>query len=396
MGGPVGIGVAGLSRAFALMAPTFAGHPGVRLVAAADPRAEARAAFAAQFGGTAHASVEAMCADPAVELVYVASPHHLHLEHALAAFAHKSHVMVEKPMALTLADCDRMIAAAAASGCKLMVGHSHSFDRPYLAAAGIVASGKLGPVRMITAANYTDFMYRPRRPEELSTETGGGVIFSQAAHQVDIVRLLAGGLVRSVNAVVGRWDPDRPTEGAYQAMLTFEGGAVASLTYNGYGHFDSDELFDWRGELGQRKDAGAHGAARLRLDAAGRDGEAALKDARAFGNAPATASAALVGHNHFGQVIVSCERGDLRPVPDGVHVYLGRERSFIDLGAPALPRPEVVEEIVSVLRQGQAMLHSGEWGRATLEVCLGMLGSARTGQPMPMSRQCRARLVVPA
>jgi phthalate 4,5-cis-dihydrodiol dehydrogenase len=387
MGGPVGIGVAGLSRAFVLMAPTFAGHPDVRLVAAADPRAEARSAFTAQYGGRAYDSVEALCSDPAVELIYVASPHQFHCAQALAAFAQKRHVMVEKPMALTLEDCDRMVAAAEKAGCHLLVGHSHSFDRPYLAAAAVIASGEAGPVRMITALNHTDFMYRPRRPEELSTEAGGGVIFSQAAHQVDIVRLLAGGQVRSVSATVGRWDPSRPTEGAYQATLLFEGGAVAALTYNGYGHFDSDELFDWRGELGQRKDAMAHGAARQRLEAAGQAGEAALKDARAFGAAAAAPTPAPVSHNHFGQIIVSCERGDLRPVPDGVHVYLDRERRFIDLGAPALPRPEVVEEIVAVLRGGRAPLHSGAWGRATLEVCLGMLESARTGQPVPMMRQ---------
>ena len=46
---------------------------------------------------------------------------------------------------------------------------------------------------MITALNYTDFLYRPRRPEELDTAQGGGAVFNQAAHQVDIVRLLGGG-----------------------------------------------------------------------------------------------------------------------------------------------------------------------------------------------------------
>ena len=59
---------------------------------------------------------------------------------------------------------------------------------------------------MINAINYTDYLYRPRRPEELDTAQGGGAVFNQAAHQVDIVRLLGGGRVTSVRAATGAWD----------------------------------------------------------------------------------------------------------------------------------------------------------------------------------------------
>ena len=78
-------------------------------------------------------------------------------------------------------------------------------------------------------------------------------MFNQAAHQVDIVRLVGGGRVASVRAATGAWDPSRPTEGAYAALLTFADGAFASLTYSGYGHFDSDEWQGWIGEMGQKK-----------------------------------------------------------------------------------------------------------------------------------------------
>ena len=77
---------------------------------------------------------------------------------------------------------------------------------------------------MITSLNFTDFLYRPRRPEELDTARGGGAVFNQAAHQVDVVRLLATGDVRSVRAATGNWDPARPTEGAYACLLQLEGG----------------------------------------------------------------------------------------------------------------------------------------------------------------------------
>ena len=94
------------------------------------------------------------------------------------------------------------------------------------------------------------------------------MIFSQAAHQIDIVRLLGGGRVRSVRAMTGAWDAARPTEGAYSALLTFEDGTFASVTYSGYAHFDSDELTNWIGEMGLPKDQSRYGAARKALRAA--------------------------------------------------------------------------------------------------------------------------------
>src|SRR5437763_5143511 len=122
------LGAAGLGRAFALMLPTFIGDPRVRLAAAADPREEARRRFAAEFGGRAHASIEELCADPDVEIVYIATPHEHHAAHVRLAAAHGKHVLVEKPMAVTLADGQAMIAAAHNAGTVLIVGHSHSFD----------------------------------------------------------------------------------------------------------------------------------------------------------------------------------------------------------------------------------------------------------------------------
>ena len=66
---PVRLGVAGLGRAFVLMLPSFRADPRVKLMAAAAPRAESREAFTSEFGGTGHASVEALCVDPAVEAI---------------------------------------------------------------------------------------------------------------------------------------------------------------------------------------------------------------------------------------------------------------------------------------------------------------------------------------
>jgi phthalate 4,5-cis-dihydrodiol dehydrogenase len=382
------LGVAGLGRAFTVMLPTFAADPRVALVAAADPRNEARQRFAADFSARTYATVEELCADPDVEIVYVATPHQHHAAHAILAARSGRHVLVEKPMALTLEDCAAMIAAARQAGVHLIVGHSHSFDAPILRTRALIASGKYGAVRMITALNYTDFLTRPRRPEELDTRQGGGAVFNQAAHQVDIVRLLGGGQVKSVRAATGEWDKARPTEGAYSALLTFDDGAFASLTYSGYGHFDSDEFSGWIGEMGQAKSPNA----RKPLHFVNAAEEAAFKSARNYGGPayqpPATQDLA---HQHFGAVIVSCERADLRPLPNGVVIYEAGAARLEPLPLPAVPRAEVIDELYAAVVHGSPPPHDGAWAMATLEVCLAILQSSREGRDVTLAHQAAPR-----
>lgn len=377
------IGVVGLGRAFTLMLPTFLHDSRVKLVGATDPIAAARAQFESDFGTPAHASIEALCADPAVEVLYIASPHQFHADHVCLAASFGKHVLVEKPMALSLDECTRMVEAARRACVHLIVGHSHSFNLPIRRTREIIDSGRFGDVRMITAMNFTDFLYRPRRPEELDTAAGGGVIHSQATHQMDIVRLLGGGNVCSVRAHTGSWDPLRPTEGAYSALLGFENGAFASATYSGYGHYDSDELMDYIGEMGQAKNPVDYGAARQRLQQAATPlKEAALKAARNYGGSlyrPGTDLQQPLGHQHFGQVIVSCEKADLRPGPSGIAIYADHQKTFEPLPAPRIPRSEVIDELHEAVFNGRPPVHSGEWARATTAVCLALLESARTG-----------------
>jgi phthalate 4,5-cis-dihydrodiol dehydrogenase len=387
------IGVVGLGRAFTLMLPTFLNDARVQLVAACDPLPQARAQFERDFGTPAHEDAQALCADPRVEVVYVASPHQFHAEHVRLAAAHGKHVLVEKPMAITLAQCSAMIEATQAAGVHLLVGHSHSFNTPILRTRALIESGEFGAVKMITALNYTDFLYRPRRPEELDTDAGGGVIHSQATHQMDILRLLGGGRVRSVMAHTGAWDPARPTEGAYQSLLSFDNGAFASACYSGYGHFDSDDWLGQIGEIGQPKQARDYAAARQRLTSASdAPSEARLKAARNYGGdlyqAPSSSSTqSRPAHQHFGHFIVSCEKGDLRPTPTGIDICGDQARRFEPLASPVVPRSEVIDELVAAVLHDHPPLHSGEWARATTEVCLAILTSAHSGRPVPTQWQ---------
>jgi phthalate 4,5-cis-dihydrodiol dehydrogenase len=388
MADPLRLGVIGLGRAFTVMLPTFLRDPRVRLVAATDPGRAACERFAADFGGRVHPDATSLCADDTVEIVYVASPHEFHAEHVIAAARHRKHAMVEKPMALTLEECHRMVDAASGGGVHLLVGHSHSYDAPVLEALRLVQSGQWGVVRMIQAFNYTDYLYRARRPEELDTAQGGGVVHGQGAHQVDIVRLLGGGMVDTVYARLGRWDAARPTEGAYSAILSFRTGAYATLTYGGYGHFDSDEWHGGIGEMGlekagREKAAAGYGAARRRLDEiASPEEEARLKMARNYGGRayqpPGERELQPPHYQHFGHVLVCCDHADLRITPDGVRVYADDRIEERRLPVPLWPRKEVIDELWSVVREGQSPSHSGAWGLATTEVTLAILASGRS------------------
>ncbi|HET7678694.1 MAG TPA: Gfo/Idh/MocA family oxidoreductase [Xanthobacteraceae bacterium] len=386
------LGVIGLGRAFTLMLPTFTADRRVKLCAAADPRPEARALFTSEFG-PAYETVEQLCANPEVEAIYVSSPHQMHAEHVQTAAKAGKHVLVEKPIAITIGQCDSMIDAARKAGTHLIVGHSHSFNRPILRLRELIKGGDFGAVRMISALNYTDFLYRPRRPEELVTEEGGGVVFSQAAHQIDIVRLIGGGLVKSVSAVTGSWDRARPTEGAYSALLNFENGAFASAIYNGYGHFDTDELMGSIDEMGQQKSPNRYGFARRTLGSAKTpEAEAALKSARNYGGAGYRAPLPASGlqHQHFGFVLASCENADLRPLPSGVMIYGDETQRLDPLAPPQIPRSEVIDELYESVTKGKPPLHSGEWARATLEVCLAILGSAQESRTISLKHQVPA------
>ena len=390
---PLRLGIAGLGRAFTLMLPTFAGDSRIAITAGADPREAARTQFAKDLGAATFDSVDALC-ESDVDAIYISTPHQFHRANVEAAARNGKHVVVEKPMALSLADCAAMIEATRRAGTHMVVGHSHSFDKPIARTRDIIASGAVGRLRMINAMQFTDFLYRPRRPEELRTDQGGGAIFNQAPHQVDNVRLIAGGMATSVRASAGIWDPARPTEGAYQAFLSFEDGVTAALSYNGYGHLDTDEFCDWISETGLRKDPSRYGAARAALAGIGGNAEMEMKQQRNYGGPNYTPphAAATTGprwHEHFGLLIASCEGGDLRPQPHGVMIYDNAERRFEALEPPTIPRSEVLDELCAAVFDGKTPLHGGEWAMATMEVCFAILDSAQRQTEIRLTHQCR-------
>jgi phthalate 4,5-cis-dihydrodiol dehydrogenase len=384
---PIGLGIAGLGMAGAVMVRAVAAHPGVKLVAAAEPHDAPRAAFARDFNAAAYASVEELCADPAVEAIYIATPHQFHAPHAILAAERGKHIILEKPMALTLAECDAIVAAVERAGVYLLVGHTHAFDPAVRAMRRIVASGELGALGMIAALNYTNYLYRPRRPEELDTARGGGILFNQVPHQVDMVRLIGGGRLRSVRAQVTQLDPARPTEGGLVAFLEFDDGVAASLAYGGYDFFDGDELHFWISERGADKPRDQHGAARRALAAHQAKDETRLRtDQYAYG---AEAGAPPAHQPHFGLMIVTCARGEMRASAGGLLIYDQNGKREIALAKSAtMPgRSEVLDDMIAAIRSGRRPLQDGRWAKANVEVSLALLRSARERREIVLEHQ---------
>src|SRR5262245_1547444 len=143
------IGIAGMGAAGRAFLPAIRNHAEFALAAIAEPVAAIRDSVATDAGAAGFADVRSMLVGTELDALYIATPTELHAEHAGLAFAANKHVLTEKPMAIRLDDGLRMVAAAERAGVRLVVGHAHGFDRPIQAMREIIASGRLGGVRMM-------------------------------------------------------------------------------------------------------------------------------------------------------------------------------------------------------------------------------------------------------
>lgn len=387
---PLRMGMAGLGVASTQILPAVSKLPTIKIAAAADVRQDALAKFRKEYDAEVFTSFEEMCKSPNVDFVYVATPNELHARHVIAAAERGKHAIVEKPMAMTLEECEAMNRAAEKNGTRLLCGHTHSFDPPIRKIREIVQSGELGNLRMIHSWNYNEFMYRPRMKHELATSHG--VVLNQGPHQVDVVRLIGGGMVKSIRATTGIWDLRRPHEGSYVCYLEFESAVPATLVYSGYGFFDTAELFEWVGEGGQPRDPKTNAKVRKRLSGiTDAEEEELLKEQMRYGGRrEGEFSHEWQGDRHqpfFGLTLVSCDKGDIRQSPDGLIVYGEEGKREIALPPGSRGREAEVEELYQAVSNNRPVFHDGRWGEATLEVCLAILESARERKEIFLSHQ---------
>ncbi len=386
---PIRAGILGLGMAAAGIVSQLSKIPNLELSAAADTRENALGAFREQYGGRVHQTIEGLCADPDIDAVWVATPSHLHCEHVVMLAESGKHIVVEKPMAISLDECERMVEAAKKNGVTLIAGGARSFDPAFVEMRRIMRSGRLGGLGALTTWAFTGWTTRPREPHELDPLMDGGCIFNQGPHPVDVLRLLGGGVVRSVRgSAVDLNLPGRPGAGYFTAFLEFEDGVPASLVYNGYGHIQGWELVPW-GETPQRLAASENANAYRQRLRSGEADEYAAREQLRFGSASPRRQFGGDGNwtpPDAGLVIATCELGEIRQSATGLYVYDDEGRHDEPLDAGLTARQNEVDELRLGI-SGGTPLHSGSWGMATMEVVLAIGDSSRQGKEISLSHQ---------
>jgi phthalate 4,5-cis-dihydrodiol dehydrogenase len=359
MTGTVGLGIAGFGFAGRMMAHALYRSHRFRLAAVADPdasrREEARRAGAPRL----YTDLDQLLHDDALEVIYLATPTSLHASGVEQAAKAGRHVIVEKPFAATPAEARLAVDASASANVALIVGATRSFDAPIRHLQEMIVRGVLGQLQTITSLCSTDWLVRPRTPDDLDGELGGGIVYRQGCHQLDVLRCLAGSSARSVRA--STFGGSNGTERGYSALIFFESGVTGTAVYQGWGGFDSRLLTFGRGELGELVALPSDDRRRAFLPSVDPAGAP-------VGTAPPA----------FGFMLATFLEFDVVPSPRGWLVIgrSGAEEVAVD------PWPSgwdaVLFELERVL-DGQPSIHDGTSALATLELCAAVHRSARTG-----------------
>ena len=142
-----GIGIIGCGKiAQVRHIPEYAEHKDAKLLGFYDINQERAAALAKQYGGTAYATVEELLANPEIDAVSVCAANFAHAELTIAALNAGKHVLCEKPMAITLAECEAMVEAAKANGKYLMIGHNQRLAKAHAMARKLIVDGLIGDI----------------------------------------------------------------------------------------------------------------------------------------------------------------------------------------------------------------------------------------------------------
>jgi predicted dehydrogenase len=225
-------GIAGPGKVAHTHAWALGNLPESEFVAVCGRSPDRTQAFAQQYGVGAFGNVQEMVTRAGVQAVVVCTPHPVHAHAAIQAMRAGAHVLVEKPMAANLQDCDAMLAAAAWAGVKLAVVSQRRLYEPVLRVKAAIDAGKIGPPILGTVimlgwrdqAYYAADPWRGRWDQE-----GGGVLVNQAPHQLDLLQWFMG----PIDEVYGYWDnlnhPYIEVEDTAVAVLRFRHGALGSI-----------------------------------------------------------------------------------------------------------------------------------------------------------------------
>jgi len=349
------LGIAGLGTAGAAMLGAAFGHDGVTVAAVADTdigslRVEDPGA------PRQYDSFDRLLDDDRLDAIYIATPTPAHFGQVLRALEAGRHVVVEKPVTATYAEAAELAARAAAFDRIVIVGHSEAFEPYVRAVRHAIADGLIGPPAMVISEKHTNWMRRPRLPEEWDAAAGGGLIRRQGVHQVDVLRSVLGpGPGLTVREARTRPDPERGGPGSYFAWLTRSDGGAAFLTHDGIGRLSKAGAGD-AGDRANGGDADEEAAKRARRHALARR---VLRDR----------SAVRLGAADSGRLLVFGRDGEILASTQNAEVSSGAGRRRLDLAAFPEGRHAVLDELAGAVAGTSDVIHDLAWGRESLRIC---------------------------
>jgi predicted dehydrogenase len=229
---PIGAGLIGCGKVGLTHAQALAGLPEARFVAACSRDAAKAGACAQRFGARAYTAVANLLADPEVQMVSICTPQDSHAELTEQCARAGKHVLVEKPMSVDLAGCDRAIAACEAAGVTLGVVSQRRFYEPVQRVRQAIAAGKIGKpiLATMTVLSWRDRAYYAMDPWRGHwASEGGGVLLTQTSHQIDLFQWLMG----PIDELFGYWanlsHPYIEVEDTALAVMRFRSGALGQI-----------------------------------------------------------------------------------------------------------------------------------------------------------------------
>ena len=222
--------------------PEYAANPHAEVYGFYDINRERTEQLAAQFGGKAFAAYEELLADPTIDAVSVCAANHAHAEITIAALKAGKHVLCEKPMAVTLPECEAMVAAAKESGKYLMIGQNQRLAKAHSKAKELIEQGAIGKVLTFRT------IFGHGGPETWSIDPGKNVWFfdkTKAAmgamadlgiHKTDMIQYVLGTRIAKTQAVLTTLDKRDATGGLIGVddnaicIYQMENGVIGTMT----------------------------------------------------------------------------------------------------------------------------------------------------------------------
>lgn len=229
---PVRTALVGCGKVGQIHATALRSLPEAELVACCDTQLDRAEAFAQQFGGRPFADVEAMLREARPEAVLIGTPHPLHAAAAVPAAEAGAHVLVEKPMAATLADCDAMLAAARKTGVHLGVISQRRWLEPVRRVKDAIDAGKVGRpgLGVFTMYSWREPSYYRSDPWRGKWDTeGGGVLVNQSPHQLDLLLWFLGPAAEVSGCWANLAHPGVEVDDTAVATIRFKNGGLGSI-----------------------------------------------------------------------------------------------------------------------------------------------------------------------